>query len=339
MLKEIQIVLCFFFVCVFVILYEFSLQPVCVFSRKPIAKPFLTEEDVMNQSRSIIFVETTDRLQPPPLVACSVESAARIYPDRPVVFFMKGLKNNTRLDSNSTSSASSLLSAMKNVFLFPLQMESLFQGTPLLPWYHKVNAAQEKHWVHIISDASRLALLWKYGGIYMDTDVISIRPIPVAKFLAAQASQFSSNGILGFPHHHWFIWDCMEDFVENYNGGIWGNQGPMLMTRRLRALCTLSDFHNVEDLSCQNISFLHPQRFYPIAYEGWRQYYEIWETSPDFSNSYALHLWNFMNQEHKPVVAGSNTLVENLFKTHCPTTYKALILGTKCSGPCASKQD
>ncbi|KAG6932151.1 hypothetical protein G0U57_000281, partial [Chelydra serpentina] len=113
----------------------------------PISKRFLTQEDVMSQSRSIIFVETTDRLEPPPLVSCSVESAARIYHDRPVVFFMKGLNNNTWMESNSTYPAFSLLSAMKNVFIFTFQMETLFQGTPLLPWYHKVNATQEKHWV------------------------------------------------------------------------------------------------------------------------------------------------------------------------------------------------
>ncbi|KAM9127834.1 alpha-1,4-N-acetylglucosaminyltransferase-like [Pangshura tecta] len=328
MLKEIQLVLWGFFVFMFAILYELSLQSGCVFSFTPITKRFLMQEDVMSQSRSIIFAETTDHPEPPPLVSCSVESAARIYHDRPVVFFMKGLNNSTWLDSNYTYAAFSLLSAMKNVFIFPLQMESLFQETPLVAWYHNVNAIQEKHWVHISSDASRLALIWKYGGIYMDTDVISIRPIPVANFLAAQASQFSSNGIFGFPHHHWFIWDCIKDFVQNYNGRIWGNQGPFLMTRRLRALCNLTNFHNVEDQSCQNISFLHPQRFYPIPYQAWRQNYEVWDTNPDFNDSYALQLWNFMNKEHKPVVAGSNVLVENLYKTYCPTTYKDLIQGS-----------
>ncbi|XP_053895753.1 alpha-1,4-N-acetylglucosaminyltransferase-like [Malaclemys terrapin pileata] len=332
MLKEIQIVLWFLFVFVISIFYKLSLKSGCIFSCMPIAKRFLTPEDVMSQSRSIIFVEITDRLEPLPLVSCSVESAARIYHDRPVVFFMAGLNNSTWLDSNSTYPAFSLLSAMKNVFIFPFQMETLFQETPLLAWYHKVNAAQEKYWVHISSDASRLALIWKYGGIYMDTDVISMRPIPVANFLAAEASKVSSSGVFGFPHHHWFIWDCMNDFVQNYNGRIWGNQGPILMTRRLRALCNLTNFHNVEDQRCGNISFLHPQRFYPIPYPAWRQYYTVWKRSPDFNNSYALHLWNFMNQGRKTAVAGSNTLVENLYKTYCPTTYKDLIQGTEGSG-------
>ncbi|XP_075793411.1 alpha-1,4-N-acetylglucosaminyltransferase-like [Pelodiscus sinensis] len=332
MLKEIKFVLWFFFVFVFSVVYKLSRPSGCIFSCEPTPEPLPMQEEDLSQSRSIIFVETTDRLEPPPLVSCSVESAARIYPDRPIRFFMKGLKNNTRWDSNSTSAAFALLSAMENVFIHPFQMETLFEETPLLPWYRKVNPAKERYWVHVSSDASRLALIWKYGGIYLDTDVISIRPIPVANFLAAQSSQYSSNGVFGFPHHHGFIWGCMEDFVRNYRGYIWGHQGPSLMTRNLKALCNLTNFHKVEDISCQNITFLHPQRFYPIPYPAWRRYYDVWKKRPDFNDSYALHLWNYMNSERKTAVAGSNTLAENLYKTYCPTTYKTLIQGPEGSG-------
>ncbi|XP_009864070.1 PREDICTED: alpha-1,4-N-acetylglucosaminyltransferase [Apaloderma vittatum] len=327
MFKKIQICLCCFFVLG--ILYEMSLLSSCFFSYMPMPKHFLTPEQVLNLGKSIIFLETTERLEPPPLVSCSVESAARIYPDRPVILFMKGLTNNTVLDMNSSYAAFSLLSSMKNVFIFPLQMENVFQDTPLLQWYNQVVPEEEKNWVHVSSDASRLALIWKYGGIYMDTDVISIRPIPEKSFLAAQKSQFSSNGIFGFPAHHKFIWDCMENFVLKYNGNIWGNQGPFLMTRMLKAICNLTDFKGTEDHSCQNISFLNPQRFYPIPYPAWRRYYKVWDKSPNFNISYALHLWNFMNHNRKAVVAGSNTLAEKLYKAYCPTTYKDLILNVK----------
>lgn len=103
------------------------------------SKHFLTPEQVLNLGKSIIFLETTERLEPPPLVSCSVESAARIYQDRPIILFMKGLTNDTVLDLNSSYTAFSLLSSMKNVFIFPLQMETVFQETPLLQWYNEVS--------------------------------------------------------------------------------------------------------------------------------------------------------------------------------------------------------
>jgi alpha 1,4-N-acetylglucosaminyltransferase len=161
----------------------------------------------------------------------------------------------------------------------------------------------------------------------MDTDLISIRPIPEENFLAAQASQHSSNGVFGFLPHHPFLWGCMENFVEHYNSDIWGNQGPNLMTRMLRVWCKLGDFRDLSDLRCLNLSFLHPERFYPISYPEWRRYYDVWDTDPSFNSSYALHLWNYMNQEGKTVVRGSNTLVEKLYQKHCPRTYQDLILG------------
>lgn len=195
----------------------------------------------------------------------------------------------------------------------------------------QINSSTERFWLHISSDASRLAFIWKYGGVYMDTDVISIRPIPEDNFLAAQKSQFSSNGVFGFLPHHPFLWECMENFVENYNPKIWGHQGPELMTRLLRVWCKLKDFQEVSDLKCLNFSFLHPQRFYPISFRAWRRYYEVWDTEPSFNNSYALHLWNHMNREGKAVVRGSNTLVENLYRKHCPKTYRDLLQGPEGS--------
>lgn len=137
MLRKIQICLCFCFVSG--LLYEISLLSSSVFSYLPVAQHYLTPEQVLNLGKSIIFLETTERLEPPPLVSCSVESAARIYQDRPIILFMRGLTNETALDMNTSYAAFSLLSSMKNVFIFPLQMETVFQETPLLQWYNQVS--------------------------------------------------------------------------------------------------------------------------------------------------------------------------------------------------------
>ncbi|XP_003822530.1 alpha-1,4-N-acetylglucosaminyltransferase [Pan paniscus] len=330
MRKELQLSLSVTLLLVCGFLYQFTLKSSCLFCL-PSFKSHQGLEALLSHRRGIVFLETSDRMEPPHLVSCSVESAAKIYPEWPVVFFMKGLTDSTPMPSNSTYPAFSFLSAIDNVFLFPLDMKRLLEDTPLFSWYNQINASAERNWLHISSDASRLAIIWKYGGIYMDTDVISIRPIPEENFLAAQASRYSSNGIFGFLPHHPFLWECMENFVEHYNSDIWGNQGPELMTRMLRVWCKLEDFQEVSDLRCLNISFLHPQRFYPISYREWRRYYEVWDTDPNFNDSYALHLWNHMNQEGRAVIRGSNTLVENLYRKHCPRTYRDLIKGPEGS--------
>ncbi|KAE8604880.1 hypothetical protein XENTR_v10014876 [Xenopus tropicalis] len=294
---------------------------------KPENLNFLTISpvDILSKGNGIIFVETTDRMKPPSLVLCAIESAARVYKDRPVVFFMKGLSRiNLVNDELEVQKSFPTLSYLDNIYFLPLRMEEVFRGTPLLPWYMKINPKKEKHWTHVSSDGCRLALIWKHGGIYMDTDIISLRPIPDVNFLAAQSSQFSSNGIFGlFPHHN-FSWRSMENFVQNYNGTIWGHQGPQLFTRVLGQDCVIPPFKSTEDVVCGNISFLNPQRFYPIPYPEWRKYYEEWKDYPTFNDSYALHLWNYMNQEQRTIIPGSNTLIDHLYKQYCPSTYGAL---------------
>lgn len=329
MLKEIYLSLSLVLVFACGLLYQLTMRSQCFFACLP---PFSFPQGLdglLRSGRSIMFIETSERVEPPPMVSCAVESAAKIYPEQPIIFFMKGLRDSVQLTSNTSYPAFSLLSAINNVFFVPLDMGRLFKDTPLFSWYTKVNSSTEKHWLHVSSDAARLAIIWKYGGIYMDTDVISLQPIPEENFLAAQGSRHSSNGVFGFLPHHPFLWACMENFVEHYDSTIWGNQGPQLMTRMLRVWCRLKDFHGLGDLKCLNISFLHPQRFYPIPYPQWKRYYQVWDKEPSFNESYALHLWNYMNKEGKTVVRGSKTLVENLYQKHCPKTYRVLIQGAE----------
>ncbi|XP_071995736.1 alpha-1,4-N-acetylglucosaminyltransferase-like [Engystomops pustulosus] len=283
--------------------------------------------EVLKQGNGIIFLETSDRLQLPPLVLCAVESAARVYKDRPVAFFMKGL-NDTNTEE-LVKRHFPTLSFFRNVYFFPLKLKELFIGTPLHSWYKKINPEVEKYWVHVSADGCRIALIWKYGGLYMDTDIISMRTIPKQNFIAAQSSQYSSNGVFGFSPHHDFTQECMEDFVQNYNSGIWGHQGPYLFTRVLKKFCSETKYNDTEDAMCGNITIFKPERFYPISYPSWRRYYQVWDILPTFHNSFALHLWNYMSRGNVTVVPGSNVLAEHLYKDYCPSTYKAMLISTK----------
>ncbi|XP_043926383.1 alpha-1,4-N-acetylglucosaminyltransferase-like [Protopterus annectens] len=283
------------------------------------------EEQPLFPEPGVMFVETTDNLNVSALSVCSIESAARMYPQKPVVYFMKGL-NDSKASISTHYKAFDVLKTLSNVYLIPLDYKLLFNHTPLLYWYQKVNPANEIYWIHVISDASRLALLWKYGGIYFDTDVISVRQIPKRNFLAAESSSSSSNGVMGFERHHYFPWKCMKNFVRNYRRNVWGNNGPRLVTHILKIYCDLPDFTKTGDINCHNISVLHPNRFYPIPFAKWEEYFEPVTVMPAFSNSYALHLWNYMNKDKKKtIVADSGSLAEKLFIRYCPLTYKTFV--------------
>ncbi|KAM4043189.1 alpha-1,4-N-acetylglucosaminyltransferase-like [Anomaloglossus baeobatrachus] len=282
--------------------------------------------EILQQGNSIFFLETTDRMDEPSLVLCSIESAARVYPDRPVVFFMKGLGGLiTEDDEKKARERYPTLSTYKNIYFFPLRLEELFAETPLLAWYETRDPKREIYWTHVKSDACRFALMWKYGGIYMDTDVISIRSIPENRFLAAETLIKTSSSVFGLCPHHKLTWEFMENFVQNYRGDLWAYQGPGVFTRVVSKHCGVPQFTSVDHTKCANVSYFHPDRFYPISFPFWKKYFEVWDNLPTFNNSYGLHLWNFMNKEGKSMLVGSNTLVEHLYKQYCPSTYEGIL--------------
>lgn len=159
----------------------------------------------------------------------------------------------------------------------------------------------------------------------MDADVISLRPIPNDHFVAAETLTYTSSSVFGLSPHYQLTWQFMENFVENYRGKKWGHQGPWLFTRVVKKLCGMSVFNTMEDVMCTNFTYFHPRRFYPIAYPEWRKYFQVWTNLPNFKDSYAVHLWNYMNKEGIFMVPGSNTLVEHLYQKQCPTTYGFIV--------------
>eukprot|EP00079_Xenopus_tropicalis_P010339 XP_002935118.1 PREDICTED: alpha-1,4-N-acetylglucosaminyltransferase-like [Xenopus tropicalis] len=290
----------------------------------------LRPEEILHQGNGIFFVETTDRMEPPYVTLCAVESAARIYPNRPIAFFMKGLPEDR--DGDKAKYRIRTLSSYDNIYLFPLRLEEVFYDTPLLSWYRKVKPEHESYWTDVTSDASRLALIWKYGGIYMDNDIISVRPVPLKNFVAAESNDVYSNSIFGCVPHHMFSWRSMEDFVQNYNGSILGHQGPALFARILKKVfCVLRGFKYTEDVRCGNMTLTNPDRFYPIPESSWKKYYEVVDQFRPFSSSYAVHLFENSNQGKYNMVPGSKTLVDRLYEQYCPYTYVTVLMKDRSS--------
>lgn len=83
---------------------------------------------------------------------------------------------------------------------------------------------------------SRLLTLWKFGGIYLDLDVIVLKnldELPL-NFGGAQSADLVANGVMGFSRFgkgHNYTVECLEDLSKNFEGKQWGSNGPQLITR------------------------------------------------------------------------------------------------------------
>ncbi|XP_020391314.2 lactosylceramide 4-alpha-galactosyltransferase-like [Rhincodon typus] len=279
----------------------------------------------------IMFLQTSSQLNLSPLAMCGIESAARLNPNKPVYFFMIAFNGNVSAYREPEYETIPLLSSFKNVVILPLKPRELFSDTPLAGWYEKVDPSKERYWFHVLADGCRLALLWKYGGIYLDTDIISIKPLDFRNFVGAESVRFANNAALGFNRSHSFVESCLRDFVEKYNGAAWGQQGPRLMTRMVKTWCETDNLANLFNKDCKGIMFLSDTWFYPIPFSNWKKYFEKnqWNKNNDdiekeFSKTNGVHVWSFASSREKIQIKGSQSLIEYFFSTYCPSTYETL---------------
>ncbi|XP_039918608.1 lactosylceramide 4-alpha-galactosyltransferase-like [Hirundo rustica] len=268
---------------------------------------------------NVFFVETSEQTSPSYLFSCSVESAARTHPASKVVVLMKGLtKGNVSLPKHW---AFSLFSCFPNVEIRPLDLTELFSGTPLKRWYLWPLRQWEPHFLPVLSDACRIVLMWKFGGIYLDTDFIVLKNLQnLTNALGIQDDKELNGAFLSFKPKHRFMKLCMQDFVQNYNGWIWGHQGPELLTRVFKKWCSL---RTIKSTRCKGVSALAPEVVYPIPWQDWKKLFEAvsaLEFHKLLQNTYAVHIWNKLSHGTKLEIP-SQALLAQLYSQFCPATY------------------
>ncbi|NXJ02562.1 A4GAT galactosyltransferase, partial [Psophia crepitans] len=285
--------------------------------------PYLPHPTALGPSPSpgeLFFVETSDRTDPSYLFTCSVESAARTHPGTRVVVLMKGLASgNTSLPNHW---GFSLLSCFRNVEFRHLDLTELFSGTPLAKWYLQPEHQKEPYFLPVLSDACRIAIMWKFGGTYLDTDFIVLRNLKnLTNALGMQSQDVLNGAFLSFKPQHEFIALCMQDFVDNYNGWIWAHQGPGLLTRVFKKLCSIGNIQT--NMNCKGVRALSPEAFYPIPWEDWKKLFDTISSSElhkILKNTYALHVWNKLSHGTRLDIT-SQAFLAQLYSQFCPATY------------------
>eukprot|EP00928_Gymnodinium_smaydae_P008092 TRINITY_DN12921_c0_g1_i3.p1 TRINITY_DN12921_c0_g1~~TRINITY_DN12921_c0_g1_i3.p1 ORF type:complete len:304 (-),score=25.40 TRINITY_DN12921_c0_g1_i3:73-984(-) len=260
--------------------------------------------------KKIHFVHTSNETELPPISRCALESAVKFNPSMDVVVYSIG----QRLQIDRSAGYRTVA----------ISYEDVFKNTPLEPWY-KGNSWQKGYAVINLSDALRLAILYKYGGVYFDLDVVSVAPLPQDGSCGGMGVQiddpdnawYINNAALMFPQGSEFLRTAMTDFVANFDGTAWGQQGPALMTRLWRAKKWTA--------RSEDFRVFPKERFYPFSWDS-SVTKPLWEdpvgelpagswTQPDSDKTSAVHLWNHATHDLKVHV---NSAISNMLKSSCP---------------------
>ncbi len=142
------------------------------------------------------------------------------------------------------------------------------------------DAYQAKNWA-FVSDYIRLKALYDHGGIYLDTDMMMIRPLDKLLnndcFLGFENENTVSAGVIGAISKHYFTKECMNYYVK----------------------CTYDEFNLLTIPQVLTKVFANSNRnkvqIYPVEYFYSLPYYEPPECYIDYvnENTYAVHLWSY----------------------------------------------
>jgi lactosylceramide 4-alpha-galactosyltransferase len=131
-------------------------------------------------------------------------------------------------------------------------LEILLVGTPAEGFIKKLRKARNgPYWYSNVSNLLRMVLLYQYGGIYMDVDIVVVKSVHTLKANTLgweAADKGRINGAFAkFNKGNLFLEACLKEFIRNYHGHLWGYNGPALLTRVYHRSKWSDDVLNVVD--------------------------------------------------------------------------------------------
>ncbi|KAF5270580.1 hypothetical protein FQR65_LT05478 [Abscondita terminalis] len=287
-----------------------------------------------NWKKSIYFMEVSclssrnGRISILPRQACAIESAAVTNPDYDVyvLFASRGVIE----DQGSLSDyLINILLSYHNVKFLHIDMDSLIHGSIVERLYREQKVQKSVYPMNINGNIMRLLVLQKYGGLYLDLDVIVLTNFDVlpSNLVGIQSKIAINNAVMRVDDGDVgknFTKLCLEEIRDHPFGRVWGNTGPRVITKVMKRMCQVNNIKLMPNRSCSGVHVLPSDKFYPVH---WLESQKIFETQKSdyllnkiLNTSIVLHLWNKFS--HGFVASEApNSIYNTLANKFCPLVY------------------
>ncbi|XP_059090953.1 uncharacterized protein LOC131886592 [Tigriopus californicus] len=195
----------------------------CAICPKQEVIPLIHLEDVSFWSEKgiMFFIESADRTHLLPRQACSVESALKTNPNLYIIVAMT--TDTLDLSSNVTCHLYSQFGE-RRLFFRHVDASELSQRTPLQDLFKSNLLWDSQYGIVQLSDALRLLLVQRYGGVYSDLDMIYLQSVEgLRNFISGDHNRndykftMISNGIFHFSPNHTFTQEILRRFATTFN--------------------------------------------------------------------------------------------------------------------------
>ncbi|XP_063534360.1 lactosylceramide 4-alpha-galactosyltransferase-like isoform X1 [Cydia strobilella] len=280
--------------------------------------PRAESEEFQPPSRSIFFHETSCKGYLDSRQACAVESAARAHPGWQINVLFAAPVHKNSLKNGSLS----VLRNFTNIRLSRVHITNYAKRTPLESMVSG-GALNRTRWrISHTSDVLRYLSLYKFGGVYLDLDVVVAKALdPLVRNWAARETDTAvAAGALAFSRDELgrsVAEAAIRDIKSNYRGDNWGNNGPGVITRILKKYCSTSNLSQMSAATCNGFEVYGPQFFYPVVYWKGFEYFEPGEIKLE-DTAYIFHVWNKLTSD---LPVHKDSPYAKLARKYCPTVY------------------
>lgn len=204
----------------------------------------------------------------------------------------------------------------------------LFKNTVAKGWIDRLTEGNvnpgEVSFGQNLSNLLRLGLLYKFGGIYIDADMIVLkRFVNLRNAIGAQTMDLQTrnwsrlnNAVMIFDKGHPLLYKFIEEFALTFDGNKWGHNGPYLVSRVVSRVSQRPGY---------NFTVLPPVAFYPV---DWSRIGSLFsaprneaQTKWVFAKlrqirgqSFAVHLWN---KESRKLEIQQGSIIEHIMSDTC----------------------
>ncbi|XP_070507589.1 lactosylceramide 4-alpha-galactosyltransferase-like [Chironomus tepperi] len=263
--------------------------------------------------------------------ACSVESAAITNPEAHVYFILATNSSQVLL---KYSELAKVLMSYNNIHIRYLNIYEFSKGTILESLIAQNTILKSRFPIEHMADVMRVMVLSRYGGTYLDLDVLSLVPIAVINqenFACPENDNVITNAVVNIGHkNHEVMQAYLHKLNSSYNPNEWAANGPNMLTNAIRLFCEGTTLEKHRMTKCGDFTTFSSEKCYPIEYGDYWMFYNsksyknvtkiLNETQP-----YFLHIWNkmlnFTQQEFKLTYSEPSSYVE-LGKKYCPQVIR-----------------
>lgn len=226
-----------------------------------------------------------------------------------------------------------LLEALPNVQILREDLPTNYlMGTPIESLLKEAFNQSHYSYQHM-SDAVRISLLHRYGGIYLDLDVIVLRSLRCLRNTAGHVTILGhfciENDVLVFDRDHKLLNFFMRWMKLSFKANERSTIGPNGLADAFRMFCkipvdrAISEEHE-ESFRCHNdapFKLIPPDAFHPIRYLEQSLFFDVEFHKSVLDrlkkNSYTVHVYGSGHGAHVP----KSSLFAFLAQRFCPAIY------------------